>query len=258
MIPVTIWQHHSNVRVLIIAPAIGVSRFFYKHIAKYFHNRAYNVVTFDYPLKGDNLRLADWGIQDMTTVFKYVRDRFSCQSMYFLGHSMAGQLLPLAANHHYLEAAYLVATQNIWRCNWTGFARLKMALFWNLIIPMSLKTLGYLPGFTYGGRDLPGSIAKDWRNWAMCENGLNGYMPIATAKYQSVRIPVKFLSFADDPIAPLKSVRKIYDLYGTNIKKHEHLTPQELGVQGIGHFNFFRERLAFLWPKIGEWFDEEW
>ena len=79
----------------------------------------------------------------------------------------------------------------------------------------------------------------------------------AAEQYKAVRTPVKFISFFDDELlAPRKSVEALAASYGSERTQHEHLTPKNTGSRPIGHFNFFREKYAALWPRITEWFEK--
>ena len=68
----------------------------------------------------------------------------------FLGHSIAGQLFPLAKMSNKIKAAYLVASQNVSKNNWSGFSKFKVNIFWHIIIPFCTNLFGYLPAAAYG------------------------------------------------------------------------------------------------------------
>lgn len=260
----TIWNNQAGKRVLVIAPAMGVSRRFYKTIATYFFELSYSVISFDYygmmnkkSKEDPTIRLSDWGFKDINAVIGYARERFPKQELYFLGHSIAGQLFPLAKMSNEIKAAYLVASQNVSKNNWSGFSKFKVNIFWHIIIPFCTNLFGYLPAAAYGGRhNLHKSIAMDWADWGKNKLGVLGRVPKAPARYKNLNVPTKFLGFSDDDmLAPLKSVEHLYESYGTPFKHYEHACPKQYGMTSIGHFKFFKKECKFLWPKVDSWFN---
>jgi predicted alpha/beta hydrolase len=263
----TVWDHPNSKKVLIIAPAMGVARRFYNAIALYFFNLSYSVISFDYYgmldhkkiRKQTEIRLSDWGFKDIDSVIAHANKHFPGQELFFLGHSIAGQLFPLASTNVKIKAAFLVASQNVAKRNWRGFSKVKVNLFWNIIIPVCTVLFGYVPAFAYGGKhDLHKSIARDWAKWGNSKRGILGEVENASAYYRDLNVPTKFLSFSDDEmLAPLNAVKQLYESYGTPLKFHEHIIPEKIGMSSIGHFKFFKTECSFLWPKIEDWYGYE-
>lgn len=260
-----LWHCPKSERVLIIGSAMGVSSRFYSAVADYFYQSSYSVITFDYfsmfHSKTDKtlskVRLRDWGYKDINMIIDYALNNFPGQDIFFLGHSIAGQLLPLAKKSKKIKAAFLVASQNASKNYWSGSSKLKVNLFWHFTVPVFARTFGYIPGFAYGGKHaLNKEIALDWAKWGKNHMGLLGVHPKSGSKYRNFNPPVKFLSFSDDHmLAPYHAVEQLYQSYGSPYKYHEHLCPQQVGLTHIGHFKFFRAECAFLWPKVGAWFN---
>jgi len=117
----TLWEKSDFNKVLIVAPAMGVSRHFYSSISEYFHGLNYNVLSFDYfgmvhsrdKSENSSIRLSDWGYLDLKAVIHYTSRHFPGQDLFLIGHSIVGQVLPLAPNKNVLKAAFLVASQNL-------------------------------------------------------------------------------------------------------------------------------------------------
>ena len=260
----TIWNNPGSTKVLIIAPAMGVSRRFYKSIATYFFKLSYSVISFDYygMIEHKNtgeqkIKMCDWGFKDIDSVIQYASKQFLKQDLYFLGHSISGQVFPLAKTSNSIKAAFLVASQNVSRNNWSGFSKFKVNVFWYIIIPLCTRMLGHLPAMAYGGRHhLHKSIALEWARWGKSRQGILSCVPKALSHYKKLNVPTKFLSFSDDDmLAPLKSVEHLYESYGTSCKRHEHIYPKKYGMASIGHFKFFKKECEFLWPKVDSWFN---
>ncbi len=260
----TIWEQTGSGRVLIIAPAIGVSRHFYRKFAEYFSNLNYSVITFDYPGMGQmgnaskeiSHHLMDWGKKDIRSIINFCKRRYVGQQLYFVGHSIAGQLFPLADNCNAISSACFIASQNASNTNWEGIHRWKALLFWNFIIPVFVRLTGKLPGYAYGGKyDINPSIADDWAKWGRSQFGLVEVIENAQLAYDRVKVPVKFFSIDQDHmLAPYKSVEKLFHQYGCSAKEMEHIMPKTYGLNHMDHFDFFRSEYSFLWPKIETWF----
>jgi predicted alpha/beta hydrolase len=256
-VEMTVWSNPAANRVLVVAPGIGVHRQFYARLSDYFFHHGYSVILFDYAIVTNGKdRLADWGRKDITQVIEYAHQNFIGQDMFFLGHSMAGQLLPLASNHARLNAVFLIASQNVASRNWSGLSRLKLYVSWRIVIPIYLKIKGYLPGYTYGGYNLSAGIASDWREWGLSHEGILSSVEEAKKRYKNFHVPVRFISFANDYFAPPKSVEMMVESYGSTIKVHERFSAQELKIDGNIHFNFFRKDSSHNWTLMEEWFDQ--
>ena len=260
-------KHPSlNRGVLIIAPAMGVVKSFYRHIAAYFSKNGFNVLSFDYLGIGDSSKVNDhkkctlrnWGFRDLATVIDYCSQRFTDQSIYLLGHSISGQVFPFAKNKNKIKSAYFVASQNVSQLNWSGWHRLKVYLFWYFILPVFNTLFKGLPGFAFGGNQkIPQKVASEWRAWGTSKSVAPGNVPNGEKLYDEVKVPVKFLSFEDDHmLAPKKATSKLYASYGSTKKIHQHIKPRDLGLKQIGHFGFFRKTSEPLWDDIDQWFLE--
>lgn len=259
----TVWDNPDSNKLMIIAPAMGVARRFYDRIAAHFSQLSYSVVSFDYYGMLDydtygqaDIRLCDWGFRDLHAVIEYASQRFPDHTLHFLGHSIAGQVFPLAENSNKISSACLVASQNVSQKNWSGLSKVKVNLFWHLIVPFCIQRFGYVPAAAYGGKHhLHSSIAADWAAWGKSKEGVLSIISKALFRYHSLKVPTKFLSFSDDDVlAPLKAVEHLYESYGSPIKQHEHISPHAVGMPSIGHFNFFKEECSCLWDKIDSWF----
>ncbi len=260
----SLWENAISERVLIVAPAMGVSRHYYKSFAKYFYSLGYSVLTIDYfgmehRKRGFHkmpVRLCDWGYIDLTMAIDYAGDLFPGQNVYLVGHSIAGQVLPLASNTNILKAVFLVGSQNVSRYNWNGLPRLSVEIFWRLVVPFFVGVAGYLPGFAYGGKyNLDKRITLDWRRWGMSRDGLLGALPEARVHYKAITVPTKFISIDDDNLlAPRYAVAELAKSYGSPLKEHQHLGPADIGPGSIGHFGFFNSRHATLWQMVDRWY----
>ena len=260
---VSICQSGPSSPTLIIGPAMGVKSSFYHPIAEYFYDRDFNCVLVDYhgmffesnnPSPSD---IASFGKIDLMHVIQYCRDELRAKDLFFLGHSISGQILPLAENANEFSAAYLVASQSVDRTNWSGRSRLAVDFFWNVLIPLSTAIFHYLPAWTYGGkRHLAKSVARDWARLAKTSGGLAEDNAYNGSRYKAYNVPTKFVSIdGDDLLAPKKAVSDLYQRYGSTAKTIRHVGSDSTSRGSIDHFNFFRTHNSELWSDIHHWFN---
>ncbi|QSE97012.1 alpha/beta hydrolase family protein [Fulvivirga lutea] len=255
----------SENKLIIIAPAVGIPQGYYKHIAHYFSNLGYQLLTFDYRGIGDsrNIKnpescsLYNWGDLDLNTVIEFVRNNYS-SNIYLIGHSIAGQVFPIAKNNTHVKRAYFAASQNLSYSNWEGYHKYLVSIFWHIIIPFFTKINGPLPGFAYGGnKSLPKNVAKDWRLWGITPDGAIGAIPDGKERYAQITTPTKFAAMTDDHLfAPPKAVETLFHSYGSAEKEYLLLNPKEYNMKEIGHFNFFKKDKSALWEDIHLWFEK--
>ena len=261
-IAVSICQSGPSSPTLIIGPAMGVKSSFYHAIAEYFYQQGFTCVLVDYHgMFFENNKLspsdiASFGKIDLMHVVRYCRDELKAKDLFFLGHSISGQILPLAENANEFSAAYLVASQSVDRSNWSGRSRLAVDFFWNVSIPLSTAIFGYLPAWAYGGkRHLARSVARDWARLAKTSGGLAEDNAYNSSRYKAYNVPTKFVSIeGDDLLAPKKAVSDLYQRYGSTAKTIEHLNPDSASRGSIDHFNFFKTHNSELWCDIYNWF----
>ncbi|MEQ8928052.1 MAG: alpha/beta hydrolase [Fulvivirga sp.] len=253
----------SDNKLIIIAPAVGIPQGYYKHIAHHFSEKGYQIITFDYRGIGgsrqisnpESCSLYNWGLLDLDSVINYAKNTYS-GDIYLIGHSIAGQVFPIAKNNIHVKRAYFAASQNLSYSNWQGYHKYLVSIFWKIIIPFFTKVNGPLPGFAYGGNQpLPKNVAKDWRLWGITPEGAIGAIPEGKERYAQIITPTKFAAMTDDHLfAPPKAVETLYHSFGCKEKEYLLLNPKDFNMKEIGHFNFFKKEKHILWEDIDQWF----
>ena len=115
----SLWDIPGSKKVLIVAPGIGVTRYFYRKFAEYFSNLNYSVITFDYvglnsnDKLTDDVYLEDWGKKAIYSVVQFCNERYRGHQLFLVGHSIAGQLFPLADNCNDISSSCFVTSQNV-------------------------------------------------------------------------------------------------------------------------------------------------
>lgn len=249
---------------VLIAPAMGVKRGYYGRFARHLAANGFAVLTIDYRgiggssvgrAQGRALRVQHWGERDMAGAIAWLDANLAPRRMLMVGHSVAGQVLALAPNNGRLDAAMFVASQAGGWINWNGFERLRVFAGAHVIVPAATALFGRLPGWIMGGEDLPKGIAFQWARWIRHPDYLLGELPETRAEFSRIRVPIRFYSFADDQqFGPLRAVERLIGWYANARSEHRHVSPQDVGVNAIGHFGFFRDRFAdSLWRDAVDW-----
>jgi predicted alpha/beta hydrolase len=250
--------------MVLVAPAMGVPRRFYREIATYLAARGSEVLTVDYrgiggsrppSLRGFPARLRDWGELDLDAGLRAVRERRPELPLAYFAHSVGGQLLGLAPSAPAVERALFVASQSGWEGNWDGNWRWRMRGLWRVMIPVATAIFGHLPGRLGIGQDVPKRVAREWAWWGRHpEYLLRDGGAARRQAYAALGFPLRAVAIADDNYAPERSVRALVGFYaGTRSEVHV-VEPSDLGRRRLGHFApFRRDPGEALWPTWAEW-----
>lgn len=252
---------------IMVGPATGIKRQFYRAFATYLCEQGYGVITFDnrgigescnVPLKHCNASLVSWGEQDMPAVLSTLKSHFSHCHYFLVGHSAGGQLLGLMHNVHDLSAFCNFGSSSGSLRNMRKGYLIKAHFFMNGFIPLSNFLFGCTNSQWVGmGEPLPKKVARQWQQWC---NG-SGYIKTAFGKevknhyFDDIRIPSKWLLATDDDIANIKNVYDMISVFPNMKAEVEQLDPAEHNVKDIGHMKFFSRKCQHLWPKVTEYFD---
>ncbi|ACY13079.1 alpha/beta fold hydrolase [Haliangium ochraceum] len=254
---------------VLVGAATGVRRGYYRRFARALAAAGFEVISFDYRgigdsapprLRGFEASMADWGARDTEGVLRWALARSDDDGLplSYVGHSVGGQVLPLAASAQELAAVLLVASSAGPRTCWPLPERLVLAVFWWLLVPLCVLIFGRLPGRAMlAGEDLPGGVALQWARWGRHPDYLLGELPEVFDNAQRIAVPVRVISIDDDRYAPRPAVDSLAAWYGPYGAERVHVQPSEIGAEHIGHFGYFRaEREGDLWADAIEWLSE--
>lgn len=264
----TLFSAESPRGVVVVSPATGAPRGFYRAYAAHVRGRGFSVLTYDYRgiggsrpsggLRGFQARMRDWGRLDFAGALAWTRQELPPGPRFVVAHSVGFQLLGLTPEVERLDGIVGVAPPSgYWRL-YPPAHRYVLALLWYLVGPLLSRLLGYFPSGLIGfGEELPRGVMEEWCAWCRHPDYLFGHVSKETLeRYRRLDLPAFVLGFSDDVIAPPASVHSLLDHFPALDVHERWVEPAELGVDRIGHFGFFREGLGEpLWEATTRWME---
>ena len=247
---------------VLIVPAMGTAQEYYRSFAQWLAAQGYLAVTFDYRgtglsrpagLRGFRADILDWARLDCAAMIEATAARSGGAPLYWVGHSLGGQILALVPNCERVTKAVTVATgSGYWRETVPSLRPKAWWLFY-VVVPIALALWGYFPGRRLRKvGDLPKGVMAQWRRWCLDRDYAYGAEGAAVrAQYAAVRTPIVSLSFSDDEMMSLRNTESIHGHYSGAPRKMTRISPGDIGAKRIGHFGFFRASFEdSLWKKI--------
>tara|TARA_R110002012_G_scaffold259550_1_gene441101 strand:- start:1760 stop:2614 length:855 start_codon:yes stop_codon:yes gene_type:complete len=251
--------------LVVIASATGVPKPYYSKYAAYLAETGlFDALTFDYrgigeslhgPIKAFDAKMSDWGRLDLQAALSWGFGNY--EKVFVIGHSVAGQVLPLAELSSRISAIWFIGSQCAANRLWDGMQRLLVDIFWKVSLPLTTKLLGYMPGIAVGGGPpLPKHVALEWRSWGLHPQGIWKDDKTVKEKFEALTMPIHFVGVHDDHMmAPPRAVKFLQAQYSNTQTTHEQLNPSDFGLKEIGHFGFFRSRFNDkLWHLPADFF----
>lgn len=232
---------------MLVVPAMGVAQDYYRPFAQWLAAQGFVAATFDYrgtglsrrgSLRGYQADIFDWARLDCAAMIEALPEG----PLYWVGHSLGGQILALVPNRSRIRKAVTVATGSGYWLENVPSLRLKVWWLWFVLVPLVLPLAGYFPGRRLRKvGDLPKGVMRQWRRWCLHRDYAVGAEGEAIrAQYAAVRTPIVSLSFADDEMMSLANTRSIHGFYSAAPRTLKRIAPRDIGVERIGHFGFFR------------------
>lgn len=247
---------------LLINPAMGVRRGFYRHLAGQLAGQGVNVLTYDYRGMGDSalpdselgkVRLEDWGRKDFPAALHWLKARHSPQRVVVLGHSVGGQMLGITPAIREVDGIVGVASQaGHWR-HWSGFERLKVLAFWYGAVPLLSQAGTRFPASYLGlGQDIPIGVARQWAEWGRDRDYIRSSAVGPQPQfYDDVRCRLRTYLVEEDNLAPEPAVRAWHDWFPNAKREFINLGSHTPQGRRIGHFGFFDPDIAAGdWPAL--------
>jgi predicted alpha/beta hydrolase len=161
--------------------------------------------------------------------------------LYWIGHSLGGQILPFVPNLQRLAKALTIACgSGYWLENAPPLRR-RVWWLWFVVAPLTVSVCGYFPGSSLRMLgDLPKDVILQWRRWCLHPEYALSEGEAVRAQYAAVTTPIVSLSFPDDEFMSARNTESLHGWYVNAPRTMKRIAPQEIGVQRIGHFGFFR------------------
>jgi predicted alpha/beta hydrolase len=262
-------------QAVLINSATAVPRKIYRGFAGYLARRGCAVLTYDYRGTGDSRQkspvgyhqprslagfkatMSDWAALDATAAVAWMRGRYKNLPLNYVGHSFGGQALGLLPNNSEVSRALLIAAQaGYWKLM-ASPERYRVYAMLNFIgLPLT-RVLGYAPGWSGLGEDLPKDVFLEWVGWVMSKRYLFDDPTLkALVNFPGYRGAMRALCFSDDPWATRPAVELLCSGFTSTKPEIVTITPADAGVTKIGHFGFFRpEHRDTLWRGAAEWIE---
>ncbi len=262
----------DSANTLIVNPAIGVKRKLYHAFAASMAAQGLTVVLYNYRgmedgmdvLADDALQNAEsWGRLDQSAIIGWVRTSLKPEKVWVLGHSIGGQLLGFAHNIDHIDGLILVAAQKGDKRLWPLSGYMKLYLLWHVLVPWMSKG----PRFNaaklgLGNYPWPSAAAKQWASWGQQKDYLfNQKFGFDLNPWHHFAKPLLCFGFTDDDMAPEAAIDGLLEEYGKSLTVNDDqrhiekriIDPQNLGLESIGHFGFFKPEAKSLWQDTVKW-----
>jgi predicted alpha/beta hydrolase len=258
---------------VLINSATAVPRKIYRGFAGYLARQGCAVLTYDYRGTGDSRQkslvgynqmkslagfkasMSDWAALDVTAAVAWMRERYHDLPLNYVGHSFGGQALGLLPNNAEISRALLIAAQaGYWKLM-ASPERYRVYAMLNFVGTPLTRLLGYAPGWSGLGLDLPKGVFLQWVGWVMSKRYLFDDPALkALQNFPHFQGAMRALCVADDPWATRPAVELLCSGFTATRPEILTITPADVGATKIGHFGFFRpEHRDTLWRGAAEW-----
>ncbi len=251
----------NSKKLLLINAATGVKQHVYFSFAKFFAEKGFTVITYDYrgigeskpkKMKGFSSSMKMWGSVDFKAVTDYIQEHFPDDEKFCLGHSVGALILGMNPDSKIFKEFIFIATQKSYWGNLRLKTKVEAWLGFGIVMPVVTKILGYFPAQKFGlGESLPAGNAKDWRTLLMHKKSTNKVLE-DTENYSSKLTQTAFFLYMEDDFWVTKEgVRKLmHETFPNMQPKYRKVKVSESEAGKIGHINFFRSYNKKLWNIV--------
>jgi predicted alpha/beta hydrolase len=208
-------------------------------------------------LVGFKASMSDWAALDVTAAVAWMRERYKNLPLNYVGHSFGGQALGLLANNSEVSRALLIAAQaGYWKLMAAPERYRVYAILSFIGIPLT-ELLGYAPGWSGLGQDLPKGVFQQWVRWVTSPRYLFDDPHLGGLQnFSHYRGAMRALCLSDDPWATRPAVELLCSGFVSTRPEILTITPADAAVTRIGHLGFFRpEHRDTLWRGAAEWIE---
>jgi len=246
---------------VLIVPAMGVTQKYYASFATWLAGHGYRVITFDYSgiglsqsghLRDIDVNISDWAGDDCAAMLDAVSNKADGKPVYWIGHSLGGQIIGLLPNANLIAKAVTIASGSGYWLENAPSLKWRVWWLWYFIVPIAIKLYGYFPGkMLRKVGDLPAGVMSQWRQWCLHPEYVVGVEGENVRKrYSLLGTPMTSFSFTDDELMSHENINSLHGFYVNSPIKMKRITPQDIGSKRIGHFGFFKDKFeTSLWKN---------
>lgn len=247
-------------RSVVIGCAMGITQKYYGHLAEYFSECGFSVLTFDYrgtglsaprQLRKYAIDLFDWS-DDIDSAIDYMKDKNPDDELVFVGHSLASQLFGFGnSKNRVIRAIFLASSTGYWR-DGVGMSKWRNLFLLFTVMPLSNLIWGYTNArFFKQGDNYPKGPSMQWRRWCLNPAYFGIETERTTHAFSDYTGEIKSYYFSDDPIANENSAQKLMLAYPNAKKKLIKKSPSDYNQRTIGHTGFLSRRFKqTLWQEL--------
>lgn len=259
---------NGNGPVTVIASATGVPQSYYARFASFLASQGHHALTFDCrgigrsapaSLRGFPVRFRDWAIKDFPAVIDWADASYPGRLLHWVGHSYGGFGLGLARNNARVDKLLGVATMSadvsLIENKLAGW-QIGLMLFG--VGPIVARVWGFVPGFLFGGTDLPKHVVLEWSRWCRTRDFLFGVSDLPEKRFfETLVAGVRLARMTDDTWVDVRGVEHLLAHFVTSGQRDIWtIDPKMVGGRAIGHLGFFRSEFRdTLWRDAIAWLD---
>ncbi|MHA2250358.1 MAG: alpha/beta hydrolase family protein [Candidatus Kariarchaeaceae archaeon] len=251
--------------IIVITAGIAIKQYFYSKLARYLAEQNFYVYSLDYrgmglslttSIRKEKSNLGVWK-NDIEDVLDWIKKKHNDLPVFYLAHSLGGQLFGLLKNNSYVQAMIVITSQNGY---WRFYRSNKPAyfIFWYVFVPLITRLVGYFPSKLVNfGESVPRNAMLQWKKWCTDKDYLlsDPSMVNSPDEYRYEGHILSF-SFTDDPWATEEAVNDLLDRYNGATIERRFLDPEDIGLDSVGHLGFFKRKSSKLWDECIDWFRE--
>lgn len=252
---------NSNGKILLINSATGVKQQVYFSFARFFSEKGFTAITYDYSgiglskpqnMRGCKASMRSWGNEDFKAVTEFILENFHDDQKFCLGHSVGALIVGMNENFKIFDQFIFVATQNAFIGHLKWKTKIEAFFGFGLAQPFFTEILGYFPANWFGlGESLPKNCAYDWRTLILNRKSTNALLLKTNDFSKELNQNVLVLYAEDDVWLTEKGVKRLLNETYPNLKPTYRILKTSESEKGeIGHVKFFRSYNKKLWNII--------
>ena len=255
----------SNQKLLLINSATGVRQQTYYDFAKYFAEKGFTAITYDYrgislskpeKMKGFKASMRIWGNTDYKAVTDFIKEQYPQYQKFLIGHSVGALILGMNKDSEIFEKFCFVATQNTYFGHLKPIIKALSIVGFGLYQPIITRAVGYFKSYFVNlGETLPKGVSDDWRTLLMNKKSVNRLLEKTPNFSKNLTQDVLYLHLEDDTWITQTGMELLMRETFSNMKPtYRTVKVAESTGEEIGHINFFRAKHNLLWKIVIDWF----